>query len=111
MKEGISQRIKEVEGHANARSMVLAATLKVLERIEKRYPIGKGATLMANEAAARDLEEYETPPGAAEEIADLKNIAQDAAEGILRELGHDDPAMIADFNKLLDEELLLPDEK
>lgn len=107
MNENLESTTKNIKERAQAKSMVVEATRKALDRIDTLHRIGEANVLAAMTNVNRDVGEY-VSGGAREKISDLRNIAQDAAEGVLRKLGYTDAAMMADFNAVLNKQLNLP---
>lgn len=100
---GKLDRVKELQEVANNRTKVIDGAIYAIQEADVLYKIGKSTVDAAVAAVKRDLEEY-TSTGP-ENLADLRNIAQDAAEGIFRELGFDSVELIQDFNQTLNEQL------
>lgn len=102
MREGIN-RVKEAKEQADIRAVVLDAATYAIQEADLLYKIGKVGVDCAIQAVKDDLAEYvSTGP---DNVADIRNIAQDAAEGIFRELGFSSPELIQDFNQTLNERL------
>jgi uncharacterized membrane protein len=109
MSEALGKNLQRMKEKAEAKSIVTQAALHSLKKISDAHKLGEGVVRNAGEAVKQDLGEY-LSTGTKENISDLRNIAQDAAEGILRDLGFDSPEILSEFNKDLDEQLNLPDE-
>jgi hypothetical protein len=98
--------VKEAKEQADVRGKVVDAAIYAIQEADLLYKIGKVGAESAIQAVKDDVAEYvSTGP---DELSDIRNIAQDAAEGIFRKLGFDSQEMIKDFNGTLNEQLGIP---
>lgn len=86
----------------NKQRVIDAATYAIQE-ISLLHNPGKGFEKSAIGAVAVDIDALQGPAG--EDIADLRNIARDAVEGILLTLGYDQPEIMGDFDISIEEQL------
>lgn len=109
MNRGLENQVKELKERAEAKKIVIEAARNAILVTALMHKLDKTTVKNAVEAVTHDVIEY-VVKGQRERIDDLRNIAQDAAEGVFRKRKYDSPDMLGDFNKTLNKQLNLPED-